>query len=70
MGCKKCISLADMIRKKADELGVEIELVKIEDPAEIAGWGIMITPAVIIDDKIVHKGRLPSAADIEKWLND
>ncbi len=67
-GCRKCVTTEDMIKLKAKELGVEIEIVKIKDPAEIASRGIMSTPAVIIDGKLVHRGGLPERGEIEQWL--
>ncbi len=67
-GCKKCIQTEDMIKSKAKEIGVEIELSHIFDPVEIATRGIMTTPAVMVDGKMVHKGGLPQDAEIENWI--
>lgn len=67
-GCSKCVTTEDMIKLKAEELGVEIDIVKITDPVEIASRGIMSTPAVIIDGKLVHRGGLPDRKEIEQWL--
>jgi predicted thioredoxin/glutaredoxin len=57
-----------MINQKATELGIEIDLIKVTDPLEIASRGIMSTPAVIVDGKLVHKGGLPGIGDIAEWL--
>jgi len=67
-GCKRCASTEDLIKIKAKELGIEIDLHYIKDPIEIASRGIITTPAVIIDGKLVHKGGIPSNEEIEKWL--
>ena len=67
-GCKKCITTEDMISQKAKELGIEIEMHHINDIAQIASRGIMSTPAVMVDGKLVHKGGLPSNAEIEEWI--
>lgn len=67
-GCKKCVTTEEMIKNKADSLGAEIDLHHIYDPVAIASRGIMSTPAVIVDGKLVHKGGLPSDAEIEEWI--
>lgn len=67
-GCKKCVSTENMIKEKATELGIEIDLIKVKDPVDIASRGVMSTPAVIVDGKLVHKGGLPSSEDIADWL--
>lgn len=70
MGCKKCIDTEQMIQAKAEAMGAEIDLQHIHDPAEIASRGIMMTPAVMVDGKLVHKGGLPRERDIEEWLSN
>ncbi len=67
-GCKKCITTEDMIDMKAKEMGVEIDMHHIHDPAQIAMRGIMSTPAVMIDGTLVHKGGVPDNTEIEQWL--
>lgn len=67
-GCKKCVTTEEMIKAKADAIGAKIDLHHIHDPVEIASRGIMSTPAVMVDGKLVHKGGLPSDADIEEWI--
>lgn len=68
MGCAKCNSIEDMIKAKAEEMGVEIELTHTLDPVEIAVRGIITTPAVAVDGKVVHKGGVPNNDEIESWL--
>jgi len=67
-GCANCQTTAKMIEEAAQRLGVAIELQKVEDIAEIMGYGVMSTPGVVVDGQVVHAGGLPSRADIEKWL--
>jgi len=67
-GCQKCVATEDLIKRKADDLGTEIDLQHIYDPIVIASRGIMTTPAVMIDGKLVHKGGLPSEQEVESWL--
>jgi small redox-active disulfide protein 2 len=67
-GCKTCINTAKQIEDKAKALGVEIEIEKVTDMAAIMGFGVMSTPGIVIDGKVVHAGGAPSAAAIEQWL--
>ena len=67
-GCKRCIATADMAKAEARKLGVDIELEKVTDFAEIARFGVASTPGVVIDGKVVHAGGLPKAEDMAKWL--
>jgi small redox-active disulfide protein 2 len=67
-GCKKCVTTEEMIKNKASEIGVQIDLQHVYDPVEMASRGIMSTPAVMVDGKLVHKGGLPDAREIEEWL--
>ncbi|MGJ4909855.1 thioredoxin family protein [Bradyrhizobium sp. SZCCHNR1015] len=68
-GCKRCVQTAAMVSAEASKLGIEIELEKITDFADIARFGIASTPGVVIDGKVVHAGGLPKAEDIAKWLS-
>lgn len=67
-GCKNCETTAKLIQIAADEAGIEIELEKVTDIAEIMSQGIMSTPGVIIDGKVVHAGGLPGPEQIRQWL--
>lgn len=67
-GCKKCMAVADAIKTRAGELGIEAEVVKVTDMAEIMGYGVMSTPAVVVGEKVVHSGSIPDKAAIEGWL--
>ncbi len=67
-GCKRCVATADMVQSQADRLGVPVTIEKVTDYAAIAGYGIVSTPGVVIDDKVVHAGGLPKSEDVAKWL--
>lgn len=69
-GCKNCDTTAKLIQIAADEAGIEIELEKITDIAEIMRHGVMSTPGVIVDGKVVHAGGLPGPDQIRQWLAD
>jgi small redox-active disulfide protein 2 len=63
-GCKKCVTLADNTHLALASLGREAEVVKVTDFAEIAGYGVMSTPALVIDDKVVSVGKVLSSDEI------
>ncbi|QKV56023.1 MAG: TM0996/MTH895 family glutaredoxin-like protein [Dechloromonas sp.] len=67
-GCAKCHATVDLVKQAAADLGVAIELEKVEDMAAIVGYGVMSTPAVVVDGKVVHAGGVPDKAKIAGWL--
>ena len=67
-GCKRCEAAEQMIRDAAKRLGVEVDVEKITDPKSIAMAGVMSTPGVAVDGKLVHAGGLPDTAKLEGWL--
>ena len=69
-GCAKCDSLETAARTAAVELGIDADFEKVTDPAEIASWGVMATPALVVDDDVVLSGRVPSADDVKALLAD
>ena len=63
--CKRTIALIDQVAKAK---GVEVNLQKVEELRDIMGYGVMSTPGVVIDGKVVHAGGVPSRDKIEHWL--
>ena len=68
-GCANCKNTYALVEAVAREKGVEIVLEKVEDFPSIAGYGVMSTPGVVIDGKVVHAGGLPKIETINGWLN-
>ena len=68
-GCKKCITLEDHARKGAAELGLQPSIETIHDPVAIAGYGVMRTPALVIDERVVVAGRVPAADEVRSLLS-
>lgn len=68
-GCKNCETTAKLIAQAAEQAGVEIELEKVTDIAEIMSHGVMSTPGVIVDGQLVHAGGLPAAEKVREWVN-
>ncbi len=67
-GCRNCETTAKLISDIAAAKGTAIELEKVTDMAAILGYGVMSTPGVVIDGKVVHAGGVPDRAKIEGWL--
>ncbi len=68
-GCVKCESLIENTQKAIDDIGLSYEIEKISDINSIVEEGIMATPALMINDKVVSSGRLPSVEEIKIWLS-
>ncbi|AVW91296.1 thioredoxin family protein [Celeribacter baekdonensis] len=68
-GCKRCETTVDMVRDAAAKLGLEVEVEKVTDPKSIAMAGVMSTPGIAVDGKLVHAGGLPDKAKLEGWLS-
>ena len=67
-GCANCQKLEANARDAVGMAGVEAEVVKVTDYAEIASRGVMNTPGLVIDGVVKSAGRVPSAGDIAEWL--
>lgn len=68
-GCANCKSTIALIEQVAQAMGVAVSLQKIEEIKDIMSYGVMSTPSVVIDGKVVHAGGVPSRDKIEQWLN-
>jgi small redox-active disulfide protein 2 len=69
-GCRNCETTANLIAIAAQQAGVDIELVKVTDMAEIMSYGVMSTPGVVVDGKLVHAGGLPGPDLVRKWVSE
>ena len=67
-GCANCKATFKLIEDAAKARGVEIKLEKVEDMSAIVGYGVLSTPGVVVDGKVVHSGGLPSREKILGWL--
>ena len=68
MGCKKCSDLMDNAKKAATELNIEAEFVKVEDIKKIMSYGVMTTPALVVDGVVKVSGKLPNVEEIKALL--
>ncbi|MBU2890159.1 MULTISPECIES: thioredoxin family protein [Celeribacter] len=67
-GCKRCAATEAMVKDAAAKLGIEVDVEKVTDAKSIAMAGVMSTPGLSVDGKLVHAGGLPDEAKLEGWL--
>ena len=67
-GCPNCKKLEENARKACELLGIKAEIVKVTDFTQIASYGIMSTPALVVDGRVKAYGRVPDAKEITKFL--
>jgi len=68
-GCAKCKTLTENTQTALTHAGLEADIIKVTDYAEIAAHGVMSTPALVIDDKVVSIGKVLLSSEIEKLLH-
>ncbi len=68
-GCPKCKQTEAVIRQVVDELGLEVQIEKVEDIVQIMNYNILTTPAVVVDEEVKIKGRVPSAGEVKSLFS-
>lgn len=69
-GCRKCNQLYDEVTKAIAQSGVEVDLSKVEKIDEIAAYGVLSTPALVVDGQVKSTGKIPKADKIISWLKE
>ena len=67
-GCAKCKSTYAVVEKAVKASGVDVKLTKVDDIEEIMRYNILATPAIVVDGKVVMKGRVPTVEEVERIL--
>ena len=67
-GCAKCKTLEEVTRKVVKDNNIDASIIKVEDIVEIMKYNIMTTPALVVNGKVVSKGRIPSVDEIKQYL--
>ncbi len=67
-GCAKCNKTEKIIRKTVDELNLNVQIEKISDMLKISEYGVMATPAVVVNGEVKIVGKVPKKNDIKSWL--
>lgn len=68
-GCAKCKTLELHTSEALKELELSADVIKVEDIVEIMNFGVMTTPALVVDGKVVVKGKVPTVSEIKNLLN-
>ena len=68
IGCCNCVKLYENTQDAVKDLGIEANIEKVEDMAKIMEYGVMRTPALVINEKVVVQGRIPKKDEIKKLL--
>ncbi len=69
-GCAKCNKLEELAKKAADEIGIEYDLVKVKEIDKIMGYGVMVTPALVVNGVVKVAGKIPSIDDLKKMIGE
>ncbi len=67
-GCANCANLERVTREAAADLGLDAQFEKVTDDAAIAGYGVMRTPGLVVDEQLVLAGRVPTSAQVREIL--
>lgn len=68
-GCAKCHKLEETVRDLVKKNDIDAEVVKVEDIKVISGYGVFMTPALVVDGEVKVAGKLPKESEILKWLS-
>ena len=67
-GCVRCNTAEEIVKQAVLEAGIEAEVVKVKDIREIAKYGVMVPPAVVIDGELKSEGRIPDLDEVLGWI--
>ncbi|MCO6454468.1 MAG: TM0996/MTH895 family glutaredoxin-like protein [Pirellulaceae bacterium] len=67
-GCRKCAHLQAQAEQAVKNLGIQAEIQKVEDITKITEYGVFMTPALVVDGQVKTQGRIPTVAEIEKFV--
>ena len=67
-GCANCEHVAEVVRQAISQMGMEATIVKVKEREEFQRYGLLYTPGLVINEKLVCGGRIPSLAEVSTWL--
>jgi small redox-active disulfide protein 2 len=68
-GCPKCQQTEKVVKEAITDAGVNARIEKVTNTMEIAGYGVFGTPAVVVNGEVKSVGKIPSKADVKKWIS-
>lgn len=69
-GCPNCLRLESLCREVTAENNIEAEIEKVTDLKDIMGYGVMSTPGLVVNEKVLSTGKIPTKSTLEHWLKD
>ena len=69
-GCRKCKKLNQLAEEAINEFGVSAEIIKVTDIKNMIDYGVIVTPALVIDGEVKVAGKIPSKPEIAKWIEE
>ncbi|RLC10034.1 MAG: thioredoxin family protein [Deltaproteobacteria bacterium] len=69
-GCPKCEQTEKVIKETVAETGADAQIEKVTDIKAIAGYGVFMTPAVVIDGEVKSVGKIPKKSDVKAWIGE
>lgn len=69
-GCANCKRVEQIARKVVAEMALEAEIIKVTDYSDIMAYNILSTPGLVVNEKVVSSGRIPTPAEVTTWLAD
>ncbi|MDD4288683.1 MAG: thioredoxin family protein [Candidatus Caldatribacteriota bacterium] len=70
MGCPKCKKTTQNAQMAVEELGIDAEIIKVEELDKITEYGVMMTPALVIDGEVKVAGKIPAKQEIMTWIKE
>lgn len=70
IGCPKCKKLTELAEEAVKELGISAEIIKVTEINKIISYGVMMTPALVIEGEVKVAGKIPRKEDIASWIKD
>jgi small redox-active disulfide protein 2 len=67
-GCGSCIWTERLVREVVAEAAIDVAIEKVTKTSEMVPYGVMSTPAIVIDEQVVHAGGLPTKAEVQRWV--
>lgn len=67
-GCANCKKLEAVAREAADKAHIEAQFIKVTDMKDILAYEVMSSPSLVINEKVVSSGRIPTIAEVQRWL--
>lgn len=68
MGCSRCNQLAERAKEAVKEMGVEAGVIKVQDIKTITNYGVLVTPALVVDGVVKVAGKVPKIEEIKAWI--